>query len=415
MEKRKIPFVDRLKDRGFVDQWGFILFALAGSVGIIAAKWFGLNAWWVAGGAISAMLIYAIVINRSGSGKLRADQAGDNCYYLGLIFTLASLSFAIATFDPNDTATTIVQGFGVALATTVLGLVLRVFFNQGRPDLENVEEQARLELTDASSQLKSEVSQVVENMNELSRQIQQSMSEARDAAVKQMTDFTTTSIEGIREVVEVANETIRAEANDFAKRSKRYDASFDQLLSKLENHADHIEGLNEMHEKLNLTSESLKVSSQAAQASVESFADHSEAVAANLRSIRDISAAANELISGMRIIITEIEGNNAEFRIAAREQLDAISNNPSEAVAGATNILNQIVAKMQSDMEDLTARHGAAVDNLAAQSEAAFKTAKSHNSKLEDELERSSQNVAKVHASLADMTGELIDQVRART
>ena len=151
-----ITWIDRLRDRGFTDQLGFMIFAVGGFAGIISAKALGIETIWVAIGAVVAMLLYALAIGRQGIGRLRADQAGDNCYYLGLIYTLASLSYAITTFDPNDTATTVVQGFGIALATTIIGLILRVFFAQGRPDLENSEVEARLELTDAVARLKGE-------------------------------------------------------------------------------------------------------------------------------------------------------------------------------------------------------------------------------------------------------------------
>src|SRR5690606_32166208 len=97
---------------------------------------------------------------------------------------------AIATFDPNDTASTIVQGFGIALATTIFGLILRVFFNQGRPDLENVEEQARLELTDASSRLKAELNQAVGHLNDVVARARQAIAEMNDASTASIAQFT---------------------------------------------------------------------------------------------------------------------------------------------------------------------------------------------------------------------------------
>ena len=105
---------DRLRDRGFIDQWGLLGVAGAGVARIVTSKALGIETVWVAIGAVLLMFIYALVIGRAGTGRLRADQAGDNCYYLGLIYTLSSLSYAIFTFDPDGTATTVVQGFGIA-------------------------------------------------------------------------------------------------------------------------------------------------------------------------------------------------------------------------------------------------------------------------------------------------------------
>ena len=76
---KRVPIIDRLRDRGFVDQWGFIFFAVIGFVAIVSAKFLGLATLYVALGSIFAMLAYAIVISQAGTGRLRADQAGDNC------------------------------------------------------------------------------------------------------------------------------------------------------------------------------------------------------------------------------------------------------------------------------------------------------------------------------------------------
>ncbi|RYF50796.1 MAG: hypothetical protein EOO27_31115, partial [Comamonadaceae bacterium] len=67
-----------LEERGWIDRWGFLLFAFGGAASILIAK---------AAGAAIAMVAYAFVVQTSGTGRLRADQAGDNCYYLGLIYT----------------------------------------------------------------------------------------------------------------------------------------------------------------------------------------------------------------------------------------------------------------------------------------------------------------------------------------
>ena len=215
----KITWSDRLHDRGLVDQWGFMAFAVLGFAVIISSKLLGAGTAWVAVGAVAAMLCYALLVSRAGTGRLQADQAGDNCYYLGLIYTLASLSYAIANFDPANTASAIVQGFGIALATTIFGLILRVFFSQGRPDLENVEAEMRLEITEAARQLKGELNGVMISMNDFSRHFQQSMEELHKATTSSIEKFSRASLEGLKAVSEGAAETIRHEANDFVARS----------------------------------------------------------------------------------------------------------------------------------------------------------------------------------------------------
>lgn len=129
MDGSETHLVDRLDERGLIDRWGFLIFALGGAIGILVAKSTSLPPVLVAAAAAMTMVLYAALVKTKGTGRLRADQAGDNCYYLGLIYTLTSLAYAIFLFDPANTATTIVQGFGIALLTTIMGLVLRVFFD----------------------------------------------------------------------------------------------------------------------------------------------------------------------------------------------------------------------------------------------------------------------------------------------
>ena len=115
--------------------------------------------------------------------RLREDQAGDNCYYLGFLFTLISLAFALYTFakssgkEETSVIEDIVGDFGIALTSTILGLALRVVFNQMRQDPVEVEREARRELADAAQRLRSELDQTVLQMNHFRRATQQSIAE----------------------------------------------------------------------------------------------------------------------------------------------------------------------------------------------------------------------------------------------
>ena len=214
MNAPRLTFLNKLQDRGLVDQWGFAFFSAVGSIGIVIAKALDVRAGIVAVCAVAIMLAYAALISRFGSGRLRSDQAGDNCYYLGLIYTLASLAYTIFTFDPANTATTIVQGFGIALATTILGLVLRVVFNQGRPDLEEVESGARRDLVDAVSRLKTELGQTVIAMNDFGIQVRQSISETQDSATKDIAKFAEIAVTRLGEVADKSHTVLQTETSE---------------------------------------------------------------------------------------------------------------------------------------------------------------------------------------------------------
>jgi DNA anti-recombination protein RmuC len=415
MEKRKIELKDLLKDRGRIDQYGFLFFALVGGVLIVLAKYAEAESHWVAVGAVVVMALYALLINRSGSGRLRSDQAGDNCYYLGLIYTLASLAYAIFTFDPANTATTIVQGFGIALATTIVGLVLRVFFNQGRPDLEDYEERARISLTEAASQLRTQIGQVVRDMNDLSRQVRQSINETRDSAASEIETFTKSSVDGLREVVDTANEAIRGEANDFAARSKRYTLSFDKLVTTLDAHAENVGKLSDVHGAMASTVEMLSRAAATAQETIGVLASQAEHSAAGVQAVRQGSEKSLEVVQQLNMTMAQVAANLSSFHAQAEQQLNAIRSAPGEAVSNASEALARTVAQLEEQVRQLASTHRDAAQGIASQAQTSLDMTRQLNEALEAALTQSRTLVGQVHGELAHMTAELVRQVEART
>jgi hypothetical protein len=76
------------------------------------------------------MMAY-IVFCGSRSYPIRPDIIGDNIYYLGFLFTLVSLAYTLYKFTSADNEIDqIIKNFGIALSTTLIGVVGRVYFNQ---------------------------------------------------------------------------------------------------------------------------------------------------------------------------------------------------------------------------------------------------------------------------------------------
>ena len=89
------------------------------------------------------MLCYAAALLLARSLRLRDDQSGDNLYYMGFLFTLTSLGAALMHFSAARAAEEIVRNFGIAITSTIVGIALRVLFNQMRRDPLEVERIAR--------------------------------------------------------------------------------------------------------------------------------------------------------------------------------------------------------------------------------------------------------------------------------
>ena len=99
---------------------------------------------------------------------------------MGFLFTLTSLAVSLYQFSAAGSAEQIVQNFGIAIASTIAGIALRIFFNQMRRDPVEVEATARLELAEASRRVKRELESTILEFGYFRRMTQQSVSDALD-------------------------------------------------------------------------------------------------------------------------------------------------------------------------------------------------------------------------------------------
>lgn len=155
----------------------FLMFVVAGAAYIVSAKLAGLSPVAVTGVPLVLMILYALTLASTRYFKLRDDQAGDNLYYLGFLYTLSSLGIALWQFSVDDGGENIVTNFGIAISSTILGVALRVMFNQMRQDPMEVEQTARLELADAARRVKQEFDATVFEFASFRRASQQVLEE----------------------------------------------------------------------------------------------------------------------------------------------------------------------------------------------------------------------------------------------
>lgn len=134
---------------------------------------------------VAVMVVYATLVVRAPRLRVRLDQAGDNAYYLGLLFTLNSMAFALyqfgaATVEPENGpelrsagVQQIISNFGIALASTIAGIFLRVFLHQMRVDPAEVEGMTRIELAEASKKVRAILESVTLDLGQFHDEVRQ--------------------------------------------------------------------------------------------------------------------------------------------------------------------------------------------------------------------------------------------------
>lgn len=217
MAARTNPIYD-VTPRDIVDKWVLFLAFLLGGFGAFTLKVYETTPFFVAFWSALVLLTYAAAAWRMGRLRIEAETIGDNCYYLGFVFTLASLAgtlYLLAESDEQAKAIRdVVSGFGVALISTILGITLRVLFIRMSPDMASLDRESRVALHAAVRNFRTNLSASLRELKHFSIETAQMLSEQRDA-IHEVSKETIETHEqvlkaGMEEQARMINETLAA-------------------------------------------------------------------------------------------------------------------------------------------------------------------------------------------------------------
>ncbi|QHO72325.1 hypothetical protein ACH79_06480 [Bradyrhizobium sp. CCBAU 051011] len=218
---------------------GVVFFATTavGCTFIVISKTRDLSPLLVTSIPVLIMIAYAALMAGARLLRLRDDQAGDNLYYMGFLFTLTSLAVSLYQFSADGSAETIVRNFGIAIASTIAGIALRIFFNQMRQDPVEVEATARLELANASRRVKRELEGTVLEFAYFRRMTQQSMADALDEMKTMLSEMRTTMA---GELEQMTGKISRPLEETSRKSGDTVDALVDRISDALDDVSDRL-------------------------------------------------------------------------------------------------------------------------------------------------------------------------------
>jgi hypothetical protein len=275
-------FFSDMPDRGL-----FCFAALLGFVAICLLKVNGHDARYVAAFAVLLMVAYGAVAFNMPLVQIRLDRLGDNFYYLGFIFTLASLSAALMQLQAGMKIEELLGSFGIALVTTIVGIAGRVTFVQLRGEIDDIEEQVRHDLAATASDLRAQLFSAIREFETFRTGLLQILTETKIAFEDAKSETTGQKLRNssvnLSEEHSVTMQEFQTFRSNFGKASRTY-------VDQLEKHAD-------------FAAENLEKSFKANQMQAEHAAEGLQAI---MRAIED---AVNRL-GGM-----ELPGNRLNTKI----------------------------------------------------------------------------------------------------
>ena len=298
-----------------LDRAAFVLAFLLGAGGSVLLKALGVHPFIPAAYAAIILGLYAFIAWAGGRVKIEPETIGDNCYYLGFLFTLAALAFTLfQVADPSINGGArvdipeVISGFGLALSSTIVGVFLRVFLMQLRPDFVAKDREVRAEVNRAFGDFKKGMAAMLSQMKSYSVESIQFASE-RDERIRKSTEqFLEDHQKALQKSADALSIHMKEAFSDAAQEAAK------QIMSAVgESQRAHQEQLKEVIDDLQAIKKRLQ---EQELETVEEIRDRRKAFAFELAQTEKIFAAQMETVSELRKntlrMLSEIEACTAE-------------------------------------------------------------------------------------------------------
>lgn len=213
----------------------------------------GVASQWVFGIIIPILAIvgYSIVGYRYKGSSISDEKFADSCYYLGFIFTIATIIVVLTDLDSiDDELGAIAVRFGVAMISTLVGVIARLLiisFKQDTNDAINAAEDQIIESANRlNDQLQSTILQFEKLDTQLNNQSQNLVAKMENEIAKMSQDYTARLSDFFDQYTSQAQEnldTIKNASQDFAKSLNNNARKMEQLSGRFEQFSGNLEEL----------------------------------------------------------------------------------------------------------------------------------------------------------------------------
>jgi hypothetical protein len=452
----------------FYDRYMFALVFIIGAIGIISLKTYQVQQLYVTTFPVVLMLAYAAMLAKVRERRLSEDQSGDNLYYLGFLYTLVSLSYALYNFtsaseDSPATASIdpIINSFGIALATTIVGLMLRILFNQMRHDIVDVESEARMELSNAATRLRTELDQITLDMNHFGRATKQSISEGLQAVSQEASEAMSQSAAKFGDVAEMLGTRMSEILDSFTLNTEQLNTTSSGMVTAIESLLQRVESIEAPTDlittKIAPAMDAIKEAGEAINkrasgdgkvlarltTAIENALASSTVLEQNVSALNAVSVQAQENMMTLsksaelsNNIFTSITQTVAEAQKLTQEHAQALDE-IKKSLSGTSTALSSLIGSWQSQVDaaivvisqkgsEVQKSIGESIDEIKGQeirtlqelttsAETILATVRKHSEELDKELEKSRKSTIHVHAGLNEMIDEITARLQSET
>lgn len=362
----------------------FIFLVIFGCIFIWTAKMLSISQLIITPLVVALIPLYCFLSLRNKEFFIKEDQVGDNAYYMGFLFTLASLSHALFAFNnlSGNEINQIVGNFGVALWSTIAGIASRVYIAQLRQDIDEVEEDVKIKLLETSNRLTNELNQISFNLNNCARTLQNSIEESYQFAnekiqnnlIKISENFANKIAENIAKSNEIFNQ-FEDNCENINIHSKAVAKAFDKTVLKLENTVmptdiiakkvneifgeieDNFDKSNKIIIAQNLINEETTKQSQILNQNFEKLSDN---IKNNNKEFTELKTENYQLL----VMSNNINKNIENLVILNNTQLEILNKNNQKLIENIVDLVNKIEQQNNINQIQITEQNSISKDSF---------------------------------------------------
>jgi methyl-accepting chemotaxis protein len=336
-------------------------------------------------GAVVALLTYSVLVTMVERFRLREDRAGDNAYYLGFLFTLTSLSYALWAFQAGGEGAVndVIGNFALALVSTIIGLAIRVWFQQLRDDPVEFEHEARLSLAEAAVEVRRQLIGVSDDIGLLRQRVHDELS--LDFA-KKAQGLHDTSVASIKNVAEEHGKWLAGTAEQLKQDREAVKQLTTAMRGAMAKVAKSLETQVEAIEAAEFPTEVLRGRIEAAVAAMDQFVSKDlERAEKQTKIASDSEELLKQLLATIRVLEPSVKA-----AVAAAEAT-------TTSVHGTTDA----VTKLSKSVEDAATSIG----SMAATTLEEVKTLAATGKQLQEDTRTAASTLA---SSVSEMSGDVV-------
>jgi hypothetical protein len=344
------------------------------------------------------ILLYAAFIGLQPKSRQSPSDA-DNLYYLGFLYTVASLGVALILYSKpgaNSPEISIIGSFGLALSTTIVGLVARTVLAHHAVDIEEQDEHARIQLHTATNEFINALTGSTERLSVVfdqnTTQLGNAFAVASEAVSKKMPDeskalvvalstftselnrslaFTLNELQKFPDAIKQATERIDTEHSELLKKNMAlFTEAADGFMTLLVENNKKISSLGTAIERLSARVEEVPVSEDLISGHVERvYSVYSSAASKSAEQFRDSSATFVSALQHYSDAAMELSKRLATFSDMDGTKLSGAVAQVLEPLKGVTQDLALAARDVRSVGQNLSATGNQFEGNISRLSE----------------------------------------------